>query len=169
MMAVAMLRAMGHTRIVSCDIDVGKAQAAKDAGAAEFMNAADAGTLAKLQALAGGVAGVVDLVGATATATLGMACLRKGGRYVLVGLFGGEVPLSLVPLAQRALTIQGSYVGNLQELKEVVALAQSGKLKSIPIEVRAASEISRTLDQLKAGTVIGRVVAKMDVMEGAAA
>ena len=169
LMAVAMLRAMGHTRIVSCDIDVGKAQAAKDAGAAEFMNAADAGTLAKLQALAGGVAGVVDLVGATATATLGLACLRKGGRYVLVGLFGGEVPLSLVPLAQRALTIQGSYVGNLQELKEVVALAKSGKLKSIPIEVRAASEISRTLDELKAGTVIGRVVAKMDVMEGAAA
>ena len=169
LMAVAMLRAMGHTRIVSCDIDAGKAQAAKDAGAAEFMNAADAGTLAKLHALAGGVAGVVDLVGATATATLGLACLRKGGRYVLVGLFGGEVPLSLVPLAQRALTIQGSYVGNLQELKEVVALAKSGKLKPIPVEVRAASEISRTLDELKAGTVIGRVVAKMDVMEGAAA
>ena len=162
LMAISILRAMGHTRIVSCDIDAAKAQAAKNAGAAEFMNPADADTLAKLQALQGGVVGVVDLVGATQTATLGMACLRKGGRYVLVGLFGGEVPLGLVPLAQRALTIQGSYVGNVQELKEVVALARSGKLKPIPVEVRAASEISRTLDELKAGTVIGRVVARMD-------
>jgi len=161
LMAISMLRAMGHQRIVSCDIDAAKGEAARNAGAAEFMNPADAGTLAKLQALAGGVLGVVDLVGATATATLGMACLRKGGRYVLVGLYGGEIPMSLVPLAQRALTIQGSYVGNVQELKEVVALAQSGKLKPIPVEVRAASEISHTLDQLKAGTVIGRVVARM--------
>ena len=81
---------------------------------------------------------------------------------MVVGLFGGEIPLSLVPMAQRAITIQGSYVGDVQELREVVALAQSGKLKPIPTETRAMDQISPTLDQLKAGTVIGRVVAKID-------
>lgn len=162
LMAVAMLRAMGETRVVCCDIDASKLGPAKDAGAAQVMNPADADTLTKLQALPGGVAGVVDLVGATQTAQLGIAALRKGGRYVVVGLFGGEIPMSLVPMAQRAITVQGSYVGDVQELREVVALAQSGKLKPIPIETRPATEISRTLDQLKAGTVIGRVVAKMD-------
>lgn len=162
LMAIAMLRAMGHERIVSCDIDPGKVAAAKAAGAAQTMNPADAATLKQLQALEGGIAGVVDLVGATQTAQLGLACLRKGGRYVLVGLFGGELPLSLVPVAQRALTIQGSYVGTVDELREVVALAQAGKLKPIPTEVRPMDQISRTLDELKAGTVVGRVVARID-------
>jgi len=162
LMAIAMLHALGHERIVCCDIDQGKYAAAKAAGAMETMNPADAGTLARLQALPGGVVGVVDLVGATATAQLGLAALRKGGRYIVVGLFGGEIPLSLVPVAQRALTIQGSYVGTVAELREVVDLAKAGKLKPIPTEVRGLDQVSRTLDELKAGTVVGRVVAKID-------
>lgn len=161
LMAVAMLKAMGHERIVSCEIDPAKFAAARAAGAAETFNAADAGTLAKLQALPGGVAGAIDLVGATQTAQLAMGALRKGGRYVIVGLYGGELTLSMVGTVQRALTVQGSYVGNPQELREVVALAKAGKLKAIPTEKRPMSEISRTLDELKAGTVIGRVVAEI--------
>jgi D-arabinose 1-dehydrogenase-like Zn-dependent alcohol dehydrogenase len=45
-------------------------------------------------------------------------------------------------------------------LQEVVALARAGKIQSIPIETRPLAEVSRTLDELKAGTVIGRVVAQ---------
>jgi D-arabinose 1-dehydrogenase-like Zn-dependent alcohol dehydrogenase len=66
-----------------------------------------------------------------------------------------------VSLIQRAITIQGSYVGTVAELKEVVALARAGKLKSIPIETRSLADVSRTLDQLKAGAIIGRVVAEI--------
>jgi D-arabinose 1-dehydrogenase-like Zn-dependent alcohol dehydrogenase len=84
--------------------------------------------------------------------------LRKGGRYVLCGLFGGEITLSLPPIAQRAVGVVGSYVGNLQELKEVVALARKGKLKPAPLEVRPAEEVSGILEDLKAGRVLGRVV-----------
>ncbi|MBL8383750.1 MAG: alcohol dehydrogenase catalytic domain-containing protein [Burkholderiales bacterium] len=161
LMAVAMLRAMGHERIASCDIDPSKFGAARAAGAAETFNPADADTPAKLLALPGGVCGAVDLVGATQTAQVAMGALRKGGKYVIVGLYGGEIALSMVGTVQRALTVQGSYVGNVAELREVVALARSGKLKAIPVEKRAMSEISRTLDELKAGTVIGRVVAEI--------
>jgi len=161
LMAVAMLRAMGHDHIAVCEIDESKWSTARDMGAKEVFNPLAQDCLANIQALQGGVWGVLDLVGAQNTATLGMACLRKGGRYVVVGLYGGEIPLSLVPLAQRAITIQGSYVGSLQELREVVALAQSGKLKSIPIATCSMDEISSVLDRLKAGTVLGRVVAKI--------
>ena len=161
LMAVAMLRAMGHERIVCCDIDSSKFAAARAAGAAETFDAADADTPAKLLAL-GGVYGAVDLVGATQTAQLAMGALRKGGRYIIVGLYGGEIALSMVGTVQRALMVQGSYVGNVQELREVVALAQSGKLKPIPVATCPMSDISSTLDKLKAGSVIGRVVAKMD-------
>ena len=52
-------------------------------------------------------------------------------------------------------------MGSPQELREVVALAKAGKLKALPLETRPAERISETLDQLKAGSLIGRVVAEM--------
>jgi len=159
LMAVAMLKALGHQNIAVCEIDTSKWDAAKSVGAAQVINPKDTDALAQLQALPGGIWGVLDLVGAESTANLGLASLRKGGRYVIVGLYGGEIPLSLVPVAQRAISIIGSYVGSPQELREVVGLAQSGKLKAIPTATCPPQQISEVLDRLKAGQVIGRVVA----------
>lgn len=163
LMAIGMLRALGHERIVAVDIDPAKFAAAREEGAAATVNGRDADAAAQLARIAGGpIYGAVDLVNNEATATLALASLRKGGRLILVGLYGGEIPLSLVTVVQRALTIVGSNVGTVAELKAVVELARQGKLKPIPIEQRPLSEVSRTLDQLKAGTLIGRVVAKID-------
>jgi len=163
LMTVGMLRAMGHERIVAVDIDPSKFQAAREAGAAATVDIRDPDAAKKVQEAAGGpLFGAVDLVNNEATATLGLAALRKGGRMILVGLYGGEIPLSLVTVVQRALSIVGSNVGTVAELKEVVALARQGKLKPIPIEKRPLADVSRTLDELKAGKVVGRVVAVID-------
>jgi D-arabinose 1-dehydrogenase-like Zn-dependent alcohol dehydrogenase len=77
---------------------------------------------------------------------------------VICGLYGGELVHPLPPIAQRAIGIVGSYVGNLQELKEVVALAKKGKIKPAPVETRPAAEANGALEDLKAGRVVGRVV-----------
>ena len=162
LMSIGMLRAMGHERIVAVDIDEAKFGAARAAGAAATVNAGDPEAAEQLQQIAGGpLYGAVDLVNNTATANLALSALRKGGRLILVGLYGGEIPLSLVAVVQRALSIIGSSVGTVAELKEVVKLAREGKLKPIPIEKRPLSEVSRTLDELKAGKIIGRVVAEI--------
>ncbi len=159
LMAVAMLRALGHQNIAVCEIDARKWPAARELGAQQVVDPSAPDAAAQLAALPGGVWGVLDLVGAASTATLGLAALRKGGRYVVVGLYGGEIPVSLVPMAQRAISITGSYVGSPQELREVVALAQSGRLARTPVQVCAADQISAQLDRLKAGQVVGRMVA----------
>jgi D-arabinose 1-dehydrogenase-like Zn-dependent alcohol dehydrogenase len=162
LMAIGMLRALGHERIVAVDIDETKLGAARETGAAAVVDGRDAEAAKKLQQIAGGpLYGAVDLVNNTSTANLGLAALRKGGRMIMVGLYGGEIPLSLVAVVQRALSIVGSSVGTVAELKQVVDLARAGKLKQIPIEKRPLSEVSRTLDQLKAGTIVGRVVAQI--------
>ena len=87
-----------------------------------------------------------------------LASLRKGGRYIICGLYGGELVHPLPPIAQRAIGIIGSYVGSLQELREVVALAKKGKLKPLPVSTRPGGEASAALEDLKAGRVIGRLV-----------
>ncbi|MBI2531150.1 MAG: alcohol dehydrogenase catalytic domain-containing protein [Deltaproteobacteria bacterium] len=161
--AIGMLRALGHERMVAVDIDDAKLTAANAVGAAATANSRDGDARQKLQQITGGALyGVVDFVGSTDTAQLGLASLRKGGKLILVGLFGGEIPLSVGSTILRALTIQGSHLGSVAELKSVVALAREGKLKPIPIETRPISEVSRTLDELKAGTIVGRVVAEID-------
>ena len=84
-----------------CDIDARKWPAAQALGAKHTIDPSREEAAAQLAALSGGVWGVLDLVGAESTAKLGLASLRKGGRYVVVGLYGGEIPISLVPMAQR--------------------------------------------------------------------
>lgn len=161
MAGIAVLRAKGVKNVVACDIDDEKLAAAAKLGAKLTVNARSADAAQKLQ----GIAGAIDFVGTPATAALGIAALRKGGRYVLVGLHGGELVHSLPPIAQRAIGIIGSYVGNLQELKEVVALAKKGKLKPMPVSTRPAADASHALEELKAGKVLGRVVLDFEAVE----
>ena len=160
--AIGMLRALGHDRIVALDIDDAKLPAAVAAGAAATLNARAVDAARNLQRIAeGGLYGAVDFVGSDATAQLALGGLRKGGRVILVGLFGGEIPLSIGATILRAITVRGSHLGSVDELKEVVALARSGKVRPIPMTTRPLSQVSRTLDELKAGRIIGRVVARI--------
>jgi D-arabinose 1-dehydrogenase-like Zn-dependent alcohol dehydrogenase len=159
LVCVSVLRAQGVKNIIACDIDPAKLEAAKKLGAKLTLDTRSPDAVQKLQALAmSQLAGAIDLVGMPATAALGLGALRKGGRYVLCGLFGGELVHPLPPFAQRAIGLVGSYVGNLQELKEVVALAKKKKLKPTPVSTRPAAEVTQILEDLKAGKVLGRVV-----------
>jgi D-arabinose 1-dehydrogenase-like Zn-dependent alcohol dehydrogenase len=159
LICISVLRAQGVKNIIGCDVDAGKLEAAKKLGAKLTLDTRAPDAAQKLQALAmGQLAGAIDLVGMPATAALGLGALRKGGRYVLCGLFGGEITHPLPPFAQRAIGLVGSYVGNLQELKEVVALAKKKKLKPTPVSTRPAAEVTQILDDLKGGKVLGRVV-----------
>jgi len=163
LVAISVLRAKGVKHIIGCDVDEAKLAAARKQGAKLTLDTRAPDAAQKLGQLAmGNLAGAIDFVGMPATAMLGTGALRKGGRYVLCGLYGGEFVHPLPPIAQRAIGIVGSYVGNLQELKEVVALAKNKKLKATPVELRSLSEVNRTLQELKAGRVLGRVVIDME-------
>jgi D-arabinose 1-dehydrogenase-like Zn-dependent alcohol dehydrogenase len=154
LIGISVLKAKGVKNIIGCDIDDAKLAAAAKQGAKNTVNTRAPDALQQLQ----GVAGAIDFVGSPATASLGIAALRKGGRYVICGLYGGELTHPLPPIAQRAIGIVGSYVGSLQELKEVVQLAKKGKIKPTPVETRSAEQANSALEDLKAGRIVGRVV-----------
>jgi D-arabinose 1-dehydrogenase-like Zn-dependent alcohol dehydrogenase len=161
LIGISVLRARGVKHVVACDIDDAKLAAAAKLGAQTILNTKTPDAAQQLQ----GIAAAIDFVGSPATAALGIGALRKGGRYVICGLYGGELVHPLPPIAQRAIGIVGSYVGNLQELKEVVALAKRGKIRPAPVELRPADEAARALDDLKAGRVLGRIVLDFENVE----
>jgi alcohol dehydrogenase/propanol-preferring alcohol dehydrogenase len=161
LIGISVLRAKGIRNVVACDIDLAKLEVAKRMGAKQTVNTGEPDAARTLA----GLAAAIDFVGMPATAALGIGALRKGGRYVLCGLYGGEFTHPLPPIAQRAIGIIGSYVGNLQELKEVVALAKKKKLKPSPIETRPADQANAALDDLKAGRVLGRVVLNFETLQ----
>ncbi len=157
--AIEVLKALGHKAIVVVDLSDDKLKAAMDAGATAVVNTSGEGTTQRiLDACGGPVLAVIDLVNGTATAAFAFAALRKGGKLVQVGLFGGEMTLPLPLMPMRALTIQGSYVGNPKELRELVALAQNGGIAALPVTRMPRAEASSALHRLKDGKVTGRIV-----------
>ncbi len=157
--AIEVLKALGHKAIVVVDISAEKLKSATEAGATAVVDASTPGTTQRiLEACGGPVLAVIDLVNGTATAAFAFAALQKGGKLVQVGLFGGELTLPLPVMPMRALTIQGSYVGNPKELRELVALAQDGGITPLPITLMPQSEANTALHRLKDGMVTGRIV-----------
>lgn len=161
--AVAVLKALGHGNIIVVDISDAKLAAATKAGAHKVVNGAGEGVSARIIEAAGGpVLAVIDLVNGTATARFAFDSLQKGGKLVQVGLFGGELSLPLPIMAMRALTVQGSYVGNPKDLRELVALAQAGKVDALPVELVPQRDADAALMRLRDGKVNGRLVLRSD-------
>jgi D-arabinose 1-dehydrogenase-like Zn-dependent alcohol dehydrogenase len=76
----------------------------------------------------------------------------------VVGLFGGDITLSLPLIPIRAMTIQGSYTGSLKELNELIKLVRNRPLPLVPTKTTALDAAQRVISDLKAGKVIGRTV-----------
>jgi propanol-preferring alcohol dehydrogenase len=157
--AISVLRALGHANIVVVDIGAEKRQAALDAGARTAVDGSGEGMTARiLEACGGPVAGVIDMVNGSATAAFAFAALRKGGKLVQVGLFGGELTVPLPTMAMRALTVQGSFVGSPGDLRDLVALAQDDGVEPLPVTEVPKDQANAALMRLRDGAVKGRIV-----------
>jgi D-arabinose 1-dehydrogenase-like Zn-dependent alcohol dehydrogenase len=135
-----------------------QARGAREFGAKLTRRHARAGRAAKLQASPGQPRRRHRLRRHAGHGALGSARCARAAATSWSACFGGELQHPLPPFAQRAIGIVGSYVGNLQELKEVVALAKKKKLKTMPVDDAAGGEVNAILEDLKAGRVLGRVV-----------
>ncbi len=158
LMAIAMLKAMGHRAIYSVDLSAEKRAAADEAGAVAIDGAGDGVAERVLAATGGPVLAVLDFVGNSQTATNGMAMLDKGGTLVIVGVTGGDLTLSLATMVFRIYSVVGSNTGSLKDLRAVVKLAQEGKLKPTPVTLCPKDHANEAMMELKAGHVTGRTV-----------
>ena len=156
--ALRLAQALTGASIVVADVDEATLEAGAEAGA-EVVDARAPDAARRIRrATGGGAAAAIDFVGSESSAALGLGVLATGGLLVVVGLFGGELRASLPLLPLRDLTVQGSYVGSLAEMRELMRLAESGRAPSIPIAPRPLADAQAALDDLRAGRAVGRIV-----------
>ncbi|MGQ3041527.1 MAG: alcohol dehydrogenase [Brevundimonas sp.] len=156
--AIAMLKAFGHRTIVSVDMSADKLETARAEGATSIVIGGEGASARILEATGGPVPAVIDFVNIASTAETALAILAKGGRLVVVGVTGGEIPLSLAGLVFRGLTIQGTLMGSPQDLRDVVAMANDGRLAPTPVSCVPKTDVMQAMDHLHHGHVTGRLV-----------
>jgi len=159
LMCLSLHRAMGGKGAIVVDIDPVKREAARKAGAQATIDPSAADAAKQItEATKGGAWAVIDLVGATRTVQLALDSLVKGGKLIIVGLFGGDITVPTPSFPLRAITIQGSYVGSLTEMAELLDLVRRKGAPDLPIGTRPLAAVNEALNELKAGKVIGRLV-----------
>ncbi|MGE0388434.1 MAG: alcohol dehydrogenase catalytic domain-containing protein [Gammaproteobacteria bacterium] len=158
MMGIQFAQAMFGRGPIAADVDARRLEAALAAGASAAVDTTQPDAGKKFLKETGGAWTVVDFVGSESSFAFANQVVRKGGRVVVVGLFGGamSMPLPMFPL--RAISIGGSYVGTLAEANEMMALIRAGQVAPIPYQFRPLDDASRSLDDLRAGRVVGRIV-----------
>jgi alcohol dehydrogenase, propanol-preferring len=159
LMALAIHQRLGGHSAIVVDNNVAKHEHAKSAGAVAVIDSDAPDAAEQIKAAAGGqVWAVTDFVGSASTVQLGIDVLTKGGKLIVVGLFGGEITLPTLFLPAKAMTLQGSYTGSLAELKELVDLVRGSPLPLVPVRRRPLHEAFDALMDLRDGKVIGRTV-----------
>jgi len=126
LMAIQLAKAVTGARIIAMDLDDKKLEFAKKEGADTTVNSKNEDPVKTIMELTDkmGADAVIDFVNASKTVETDMQFLRRRARVVLVGLFGGELKLSLVTMPTRAYRLIGSYTGTLSDMIELVSLAK---------------------------------------------
>ena len=83
-----------------------------------------------------------DFVGADSTLELAMASTWPAGRVVQVGLAGGTAHVTALKTVKRKDRCQYHGGGNIRELREVLSLAESGRLTPVPLEFWPLAKIN---------------------------
>lgn len=159
LMCLEILKALHGLDPIVVDISPEKRQLALEMGAKAAIDGRAADVVDQIKAAAGqSVYGMVDFVGSPDTMNLSFGVLAKSGRFVTVGLFGGNVTFPVINLPFRAISLAGSLVGNLAELHALMDLVLEGKISYIPIHRKPLESVTESLRELQDGRILGRIV-----------
>lgn len=134
LLVIQTLRVRGCGRIIAVDLEDYKLDLARTLGADVVLNPLRDDVAARVLELTGGRGAdtAVDAVGATAPIKTCLACVRKGGKVILIGNVTPNIDLPLQPVVTREVTLYGSC-GSNGEYPECIALLASGRIRVEPI------------------------------------
>jgi alcohol dehydrogenase len=158
LMGLALARAMYGAAPFVADIDPKKRDAALAAGAAQAFDPSDPNARKALLKASGGIYGACDFAGSDASLNFATGALAKGGKVVVTGLIGGAYSTAVAMFPLKAMTIEGTTTGTLAEARELIDLVRAKNILPPPIVERPLNQASATLDDLRAGKIVGRAV-----------
>jgi propanol-preferring alcohol dehydrogenase len=161
LMAMQLAKAVTGSKVIAMDLEDEKLkQARKDGHADDIVNSKKDDPIKTVMELTDekGADAVIDFVNASKTVDTDMQILRRRGKVVLVGLYGGELKLNLVTMPTRAYRLIGSYTGSLNDLNEVVSLAKRKVIKPLVSDRFKLDQATEALSKLKDGKIMGRGV-----------
>ncbi|MBX3471374.1 MAG: NAD(P)-dependent alcohol dehydrogenase [Planctomycetes bacterium] len=158
--ALALLRLLAGAQVIAVDLSEEKRAIAARMGATHVLDGGQDDLLERVLDLTDGhgVSAAFDVVGADATLDLAVRSTRPLGRIVQLGLAGGTARLKALDSARFEARFEVSLWGSIKELREVIALAEQGRLPLIPSEFVPLSRIQEAYDRVKGGRAAGRVV-----------
>jgi propanol-preferring alcohol dehydrogenase len=145
---------------VAVDITDGKLRLAEELGAAHTVNAATCDPVAEIQALGGADVAIV-LAASPRVLEQAHACLRRGGRLVLVSLpKDNAMSLPIFETVLGGISVIGSIVGTRADLAEVFRLHAAGRTK-VSYQTRKLDEINEAFSEVLDSGVPARLVFEM--------
>lgn len=158
LMGLALTRAMYGEAPFVADIDPVKREAALKAGARAAFDPSDPDARKAVLKASGGIYAAVDFAGSDKSLNFATSVLAKGGKVVVTGLIGGGYATAVAMFPLKAMSIEGTQTGTLAEARELIDLVRNKKIPPPPIAERPLALASQTLDELRAGRIVGRVV-----------
>jgi propanol-preferring alcohol dehydrogenase len=142
---------------IAVDVTADKLALARDLGATWTVDAVETDVVTEIGTIGGADVAVV-LAAEPTVLEQAHACLRPGGRLVLVSLPRDNVMrLPIFETVLRGITVIGSIVGTRADLAEVFRLHAAGRTR-VSYEVRKLDEINNAIEDVLAGKVTARIV-----------
>lgn len=154
-LAVQISKQLG-AEITAIDVSNDKLALAKSVGATNGLNAASTNVIKELRSR-GGVHVALVTSAAKAAYETAFSCLRPSGTLLVVGLPSENISFPPILLAAGEVRIHATAVGTREELREVLAMADEGKIRC-HVNTRPLASANEVLDLLRYGQVSGRIV-----------
>jgi propanol-preferring alcohol dehydrogenase len=157
---VKLLTLLAGCPIIVVDVHEQKLKLARELGAAYTFNGTDGDLAAKIREVTKGqgVNASFDFVGNDSTLALAISTTRSLGKVSQIGLAGGAARMKVLENTRFEVQFEATLWGTVKELREVIALAESGKLVPIAIERAPLERINEVYGRLKRGEIEGRAV-----------
>ncbi len=157
---IAKLRG-AHVTVV--DLDPNARDLAKTYGADETLDSTDAPKAITDLTEDRGMDVVIEIVGHPQTLDWSLPALKSGGKLILVG-YAPEHPFALntMMMHYNEYEIIGCRFVTKAELRELIQLVESGKIKPVVTQTFPFDQVNEALETLKAGEITGRIVLVLD-------
>jgi alcohol dehydrogenase/L-iditol 2-dehydrogenase len=132
---IARIAGAGILIVAGTERDASRLDVARALGATHGVNVQSTNMMEYMRTIGDGLGAdvIIDAAGASAALKLALEVIRPGGQITKVGWGPQPLDLSLDPLVQKAVRLQGSFSHTFENWEKVVAMLAHGQINLAPI------------------------------------